>query len=65
MLCLEGSRNFDAQLLTPTTQNYPRQQAIRLREQGNRLIDIAGCLGGTATQSPIDGRTIRREEKRC
>lgn len=35
----------DARLLNPTTQNYLRQQAIRLREQGKRMIDIAAYLG--------------------
>ncbi len=35
----------DARLLNPTTQNYLRQQAIRLREQGKRIIDIAAYLG--------------------
>lgn len=35
----------DARLLKPTTQNYLRQQAIRLREQGKRNIDIAAYLG--------------------
>jgi transposase len=35
----------DARLLNPTTQNYLRQQAIRLREQGKRLVDIATYLG--------------------
>lgn len=35
----------DARLLNPTTQNYLRQQAIRLREQGKRTNDIAAFLG--------------------
>lgn len=35
----------DARLLNPTTQNYLRQQAIRLREQGKRIVDIAQYLG--------------------
>lgn len=35
----------DARFLDPTTQNYLRQQAIRLREQGRRFIDIAAYLG--------------------
>lgn len=35
----------DARLLNPTTQNYLRQQAIRLREQGKRMIEIARYLG--------------------
>jgi transposase len=35
----------DARFLTPTTQNYLRQQAIRLRLQGKRFIDIALYLG--------------------
>lgn len=35
----------DARFLPPTTQNYLRQQAIRLREQGKRFVDIAIFLG--------------------
>ncbi|ASC70531.1 hypothetical protein XM38_014700 [Halomicronema hongdechloris C2206] len=35
----------DARLLNPTTQNYLRQQAIRLQEQGKRFVDIAAYLG--------------------
>lgn len=35
----------DARLLHPTTQNYLRQQAIRLREQGKRIVDVAAYLG--------------------
>jgi len=35
----------DARLLNPTTQNYLRQQAIGLREQGKRMIEIAEYLG--------------------
>ncbi len=35
----------DARLLNPSTQNYLRQQAIRLREQGKRFVDIATYLG--------------------
>lgn len=35
----------DARLLNPTTQNYLRQQAIRLREQGKRRGEIATYLG--------------------
>jgi transposase len=35
----------DARLLNPTTQNYLRQQAIRLREQGKRIGEIAVYLG--------------------
>ncbi|GAP94250.1 winged helix-turn-helix domain-containing protein [Leptolyngbya sp. NIES-2104] len=35
----------DARLLNPTTQNYLIQQAIRLRQQGKRIIDIAAFLG--------------------
>ncbi len=35
----------DARFLNPTTQNYLRQQAIRLREQGKRFVDIAVYLG--------------------
>lgn len=35
----------DARLLNSTTQNYLRQQALRLREQGKRLVDIAQYLG--------------------
>jgi len=35
----------DARWLNPTTQNYLRQQAIRLREQGKRMGEIATYLG--------------------
>lgn len=35
----------DARLLNPTTQNYLRQQAIRLREQGKQMGEIATYLG--------------------
>lgn len=35
----------DARLLNPTIQNYLRQQAIRLREQGKPIGEIAICLG--------------------
>jgi len=35
----------DARCLNPKTQDYLRQQAIRLREQGKRFIDIAQYLG--------------------
>ena len=35
----------DARLLNPITQNYLRQQAIRLREQGKRIGEIAHYLG--------------------
>ena len=35
----------DARLLNPTTQNYLRQQAIRLREQGKPMGEIAVYLG--------------------
>ncbi len=35
----------DARLLNPTIQNYLRQQAIRLREQGKRTGEIATYLG--------------------
>lgn len=35
----------DARLLNPTTQDYLRQQAIRLRQQGKRFVDIATYLG--------------------
>ena len=35
----------DARLLNPTTQNYLRQQAIRLREQGKPMSEIAFYLG--------------------
>ena len=38
-------KKLDARLLNPTTQNYLRQQAIRLRQQGKRNIDIAAFLG--------------------
>lgn len=35
----------DARLLNPTTQNYLRQQAIRLRMQGKQMNEIAEYLG--------------------
>lgn len=35
----------DARLLDPNTQDYLRQQAIRLRQQGKRFVDIASYLG--------------------
>ncbi|XGV94823.1 MAG: helix-turn-helix domain-containing protein [Leptolyngbya sp. BL-A-14] len=35
----------DARLLNPTTQDYLRQQAIRLRKQGKRPGAIATDLG--------------------
>jgi transposase len=35
----------DARFLDLNTQNYLRQQAIRLREQGRRFIDIGAYLG--------------------
>lgn len=35
----------DARLLNPTTQDYLRQQAIRLRSQGKRVGEIATYLG--------------------
>ena len=35
----------DARLLNPTTQNYLRQQAIRLRKQGKHIGEIAHYLG--------------------
>ena len=35
----------DARLLNPITQDYLRQQAIRLRAQGKRFIEIAAYLG--------------------
>jgi hypothetical protein len=35
----------DARYLNPTTQDYLRQQAIRLREQGKRPGEIATYLG--------------------
>ena len=35
----------DARLLNPITQNYLRQQAIRLRKQGKRMGEIATYLG--------------------
>jgi hypothetical protein len=30
----------DARLLDPNTQDYLRQQAIRLRQQGKQFVDI-------------------------
>jgi transposase len=35
----------DARLLNPTIQNYLRQQAIWLREQGKRIGEMATALG--------------------
>lgn len=35
----------DARLLNPITQDYLRQQAIRLRQQAKRFVDIATYLG--------------------
>ena len=35
----------DARYLNPTIQDYLRQQAIRLRQQGKRFVDIAAYLG--------------------
>ncbi len=35
----------DARLLNPATQDYLRQQAIRLRQQGKQFVDIAAYLG--------------------
>ena len=35
----------DARYLNPTTQDYLRQQAMRLREQGKRASEIASYLG--------------------
>ena len=37
--------NPDARLLNPTTQDYLRQQALRLRGQGKQFKDIAAYLG--------------------
>ncbi len=34
----------DARTLNPETQNYLRQQAIRLRGEGKRIVDIAEYL---------------------
>jgi transposase len=35
----------DGRYLNPVTQDYLRQQAIRLRQQGKRVVDIAEFLG--------------------
>ena len=35
----------DGRYLNPITQDYLRQQAIRLRQQGKRFVDIAEYLG--------------------
>ena len=35
----------DARILDPNTQDYLRQQAIRLRQQGKQFVDIASYLG--------------------
>lgn len=61
----------DARLLNPTTQNYLRQQAIRLREQGKRVGEIATYLGVHRTtvsewwrQYQQAGEAALRQQKR-
>ena len=61
----------NARLLNPTTQNYLRQQAIRLREQGKRMSEIATYLGIHRTtvsewwrQYQLLGETALQQQKR-
>jgi len=61
----------DARLLNPTTQNYLRQQAIRLREQGKRMGEIANYLGvhrttvsGWWRQYQQEGETALKQQPR-
>lgn len=61
----------DARLLNPTTQDYLRQQAIRLREQGKRASEIANYLGvhrttvsGWWRQYKQEGETALHQQKR-
>lgn len=53
----------DARLLNPTTQNYLRQQAIRLRSQGKRASDIATYLGVHRTTVSEWWRQYQQEGK--
>ncbi len=61
----------DARLLNPTTQNYLRQQAIRLRELGLRIGEIATYLGvhrttvsGWWRQYQQEGQTALKQQPR-
>ena len=61
----------DARLLNPTTQDYLRQQAIRLRAQGKRTGEIATYLGVHRTtvwewwrQYQQSGETALRQQRR-
>ncbi len=61
----------DARLLNPTTQDYLRQQAIRLRVQGKRTGEIATYLGVHRTtvsewwrQYQQHGETANRQQRR-
>lgn len=61
----------DARLLNPITQNYLRQQAIRLREQGKRISEIASYLGvhrttvsGWWSQYQQEGETALKQQPR-
>lgn len=61
----------DARLLNPTTQNYLRQQAIRLREHGKRMGEIANYLGvhrttvsGWWRQYQQEGETALKQQPR-
>ena len=61
----------DARLLNPTTQDYLRQQAIRLREQGKRMGEIATYLGVHRTtvsewwrQYQQDGEAALNQQRR-
>lgn len=53
----------DARLLNPITQNYLRQQAIRLREQGKRMGEIASYLGVHRTTVSGWWRQYQQEEE--
>lgn len=61
----------DARLLNPTTQDYLRQQAIRLRRQGKRTGEIAMYLGVHRTtvwewwrQYQQEGETALHQQQR-
>lgn len=62
---------LDGRLLNPTTQNYLRQQAIRLREQGKRSGEIATYLGvhrttvcGWWSQYQREGKVALKQQPR-
>lgn len=61
----------DARLLNPSTQDYLRQQAIRLRSQGKRIGEIASYLGvhrttvsGWWSQYQQEGETALVQQRR-